>query len=361
MNKLSLLVLGLAATQLGATDCGQVLRDPGFDLWCGDQLCSWKVVRGDIARAPTWHASDAGVELVGEDAAIVQLAPVTSGDGTCVHFELVANIDDTAEAYLSLDVFGDGSYDRRERLPASRWKQLSYNLSIKPPFDGIRFELSKKGAGRAVLGRIHAETTRIEDCEGLTPIDGGPAPLGGWCEEDAGCASGLCRLVPSGSAPFGVAQRCVACDPAPGAPACGAGLVCGLGEPRSPVRDVPIECVPAGGDELGELCLTNAECGGPICTDFVCSTCAINGCSGGEVCGHAWPSGPAVCAPGEHRRLSGQPCATDEDCASGTCNGALRRTCDDGRPCGNPGDCPAEHGLAPGDCTTVGVTGGTCQ
>ncbi len=32
MKKLSLLVLGLAATQLGATDCGQVLRDPGFDL-----------------------------------------------------------------------------------------------------------------------------------------------------------------------------------------------------------------------------------------------------------------------------------------------------------------------------------------
>src|SRR5262249_26024937 len=154
--------------------------------------------------------------------------------------------------YLSLDVFGDGSYDRRERLPASRWKQLSYNLAIKPPFDGIRFELSKKGAGRAVLGRIHAETTKSEACEGLTPIDGGPAPLGGGWAAEAGGASGLCRVVPSHT-PFGVAQRCVGCDPAPGAPACGAGMVCGLGEPRSPVRDLPIECVPAGGGELGEL------------------------------------------------------------------------------------------------------------
>jgi len=359
MKKLSLLVLGLAATQLGATECGQVLRDPGFDLWCGDHLCSWKVVRGDIARAPTWHSSDAGVELVGEDAAISQLAPVDSGDGTCIHFELVANVDDDVEAFLALDIYGDGSIDRRERLPASKWKPLSYNLSIKAPFDGIRFELSKQGAGRAVLGRIHAETARAEDCAGLPPIDGGPAPLGGSCVENADCGSGMCRLVPSPS-PFGVAFRCVGCEPPPGAPTCGAGLVCGLGEPRSPVRDVPYECVPAGGDELGELCLTNAECGSQVCNGYICSTC-MNDCSGAELCGPAWPRGPSVCSPGEHRRASGEPCATDADCRSGTCNGAQRRTCEDGRPCGNPGDCPVTEGLAPGACTTVGVTGGSCQ
>jgi hypothetical protein len=361
MKQLSLLVLGLASTQLGATDCGQVLRDPGFDLWCGDRLCTWKVVRGDVARAPTWHSSDSGVELVGEDAAIVQLAPVNSGDGTCIHFELVANVDDDVEAYLSLDVFGDGSIDRRERLPASKWKPLSYNLSIKAPYDGIRFELSKRGAGRAVFGRIHAETTRGEGCEGLPPIDGGPAPLGGWCEVDTDCDSGMCRLVPSGSSVFGVAFRCVACDPAAGAAACGAGTVCGLGEPTSPVRDIPIECVPARGDALGELCLANEECASQICNGYVCSTC-MDGCTGGEVCAPAWTRGPSVCSPGAHRRLSGEPCATSADCASGTCNGAERRTCDeDGRPCGNPGDCPIEDGLAPTDCTTVGVTGGTCQ
>jgi hypothetical protein len=359
MKKLSLLLVALAGTQLGATDCGRVLRDPGFDLWCGDNLCSWKVVRGEVRRAPTWHASDAGVELVGDDAAISQLAPVDSGDGACIHFELVANVDDDAEAYLEIDVFGDGSIDRKERLPASRWKPLSYNLAIKAPFDGIRFELSKRGAGAAVLGRIHAEISP-DGCEGLPPIDGGPAPLGAACVEDAGCASGLCR--PDPSSLFGVALRCVGCDPALGAAACEAGLSCGLGEARSPVRALPIECVPERGDELGELCLGDGECASQICNFFACSACRDDGgCTGGEACGAAWPLGPAVCAPGEHRRLSGEPCATDADCASGTCNGGVRRTCADGRPCDNPGDCPVEGGLEAGECTTVGVTGGTCQ
>ena len=358
MKKLSLLVLGMAATQLGATDCGQVIRDPGFDLWCGDDLCTWKVVRGDVSRAPTWHSSDAGVELVGDDAAISQLAPVDSGDGTCIHFELVADIDDAAEAYLAVDVFGDGSIDRSERLPASKWKPLSYNLSIKPPFDGVRFELSKRGAGRAVLGRIHAEVAP-DGCEGLPPIDGGPAPLGAWCADDAGCESGMCRLDPTSL--FGPALRCVGCDPAAGAAACGTGLVCGLGEPSSPVRDLPLECVPARGDDLGELCLTGAECASQVCNFFACSTCRDGSCSGGEACQSAWPLGPWVCAPGEHRRQSGEPCATAADCASGACNGAVRKTCDDGRPCATPGDCPVDSGLSPGACTTVGVTGGTCQ
>ena len=357
MKQLSFVVLGLAATQLGATDCGQVLRDPGFDLWCGDDLCSWKVVRGDVRRAPTWHSSDAGVELVGPDAAISQLASVNSGDGTCLHFELVANIDEDAEAHLELDVFGDGSIDRMERLPAARWKPLSYNLLIKAPFQGIRFELSKRGAGRAVLGRIHAEISR-DGCEGLPEIDGGPAPLGALCLEDAHCASGMCRVDPAVVLDFPL--RCVGCDPAAGAAACGAGLVCGLGEPRSPVRTTPVECVPAAGDELGERCLADGECASGLCTGFACSTCRDT-CQSGEPCSAAWPLGPSVCGPGTHRRGSGEPCATDADCASGACYGAVRRTCEDGRPCENPGDCPIESGLTFGECTTVGVTGGSCQ
>lgn len=357
MKKLSIIVLGLAGTQLGATDCGQVLRDPGFDLWCGEALCSWHLVRGEVRRAPTWHSSDAGVELVGPDTAIAQLAPVNSFDGSCIHFELVANVDDDAEAYLEIDVFGDGSIDRRERLPASKWKPLSYNLLLGAPYEGIRFVLSKKGDGRAVLGRIHAEIA-TESCAGLPPIDGGPAPLGARCLVDEGCESGLCRVDPS--AIFGPERRCLGCDPALGAAACEAGMVCGIGEARSPVRPLPVECVPERGDELGEVCLADGECGSQICNWFLCSTCR-SGCAGGETCGPAWEHGPYVCAPGEGRRASGEPCATDADCASGACDGAVRRACDDGRPCATPGDCPAGGGLSPGACTTVGITGGSCQ
>src|SRR5690348_1574155 len=116
-----IVILG-AATQLGNTDCGQVLRDSGFDLWCGDSLCAWKVERGDIQRISTWNKGDPGVELVGNDVAIEQLAPVDSGDGTCLAFDLVANVDPSADVELNVDVFGDGTVEHTERIPAASWK-----------------------------------------------------------------------------------------------------------------------------------------------------------------------------------------------------------------------------------------------
>lgn len=187
MKRTSVFLICIASTQLGATDCGQVLEDPGFDLWCGEELCSWELARGEVRRAPTWHSADAGVELVGSDAAIWQRSPVESADGDCIHFELVANVGDDVEALLSVDVFGDGTIERSERLPASKWKPLSYNLRIKPPYDGIRFELSKRGDGIAVLGRIHAELAP-GGCAGLPEIDGGPGP-----RVSCGDPSGSCR------------------------------------------------------------------------------------------------------------------------------------------------------------------------
>jgi len=66
---LSLLLLAAATSQLGATDCGQITRDQGFDLWCGDVLCTWKLERGEIKKVGTWNAKDSGVEMIGPDGA----------------------------------------------------------------------------------------------------------------------------------------------------------------------------------------------------------------------------------------------------------------------------------------------------
>src|SRR5258706_5577644 len=97
MRIASLLIFVLAVAQLGASDCGcNVTRDPGFDLWCGEVLCAWKVERGTIRRVATWHPDDAGVELLG-DAAIEQFSPVDSADGTCIRFDLVSDVAENAE------------------------------------------------------------------------------------------------------------------------------------------------------------------------------------------------------------------------------------------------------------------------
>ena len=355
--QLSLLVL--AATQIGATDCGEVLRDSGFDLWCGDDLCTWKVVRGDVRRVDTWHEGDSGVELLGPDAAISQLSPVTSSDGTCIEFELIANVSADAEASVEIDVYGDGSIERVLPIPTANWKPLTYRIRIGSPYTGIRFEISKRGLGTAELANIGA---RISDgCDGLTEIAPGSAPLGAHCVADASCESQMCRWVADRDALFGTSPRCVGCDGV----SCGAGDVCGVATPISPVLAVPLRCEPAGASELGDQCIVDAECASGICAGGACSTCDPTDapCANGETCSFAWIDGPAVCAPGEARRASGEPCATHADCASSHCSGAVRKACaNDGRPCGNDTNCPVDRNpLVPATCSTVGVTGGTCQ
>lgn len=351
MRKQNLLFLAVVASQMGATKCGQVLRDPGFDLWCGEELCAWKLERGEVKRVPTWHEADAGVELVGSDVAIEQLAPVNSGDGNCIRFDLVANVAANAEVYLNVDVQGDGTLEMHERIPTSNWKPLSYNFTVVPPYDGIRFEITKKGAGTATLANIGAEIAQ-DQCIGLTPLDPGPRRAGSQCSEGSQCASGKCDYSPTpvqGDPWFPLV--CIGCDDT----TCGTGETCGLGDPLSAVFAVPVECVATASKEIGERCIADAECGSNICQENVCSSCR-NGCG----CHAAWVNGPHVCAAGE----AGAPCGTDSDCASGHCNGSVRSECEDGRACTSPAACPFGTGdtaLQNTACTTVGIQGGSCQ
>jgi hypothetical protein len=380
MRALPTLFIVAIFTQVGATDCGQVIRDSSFDLWCGEELCAWKVTRGEIKRVPTWNEGDSGVELVGTDAAIQQLTPVNYGDGTCIKFHLVANVSDKAEAFLDIDVEGDGTVERSERIPTAHWKPLSYTISITPPFDGIRFEIRKGGTGTAQLANIGAETINKTECEGIAALDPGPRRDGSLCDytDPQQCASGICKASPTiqPDPPIFFAAACLGCDPS--APNCGAGNVCGLGDAFSPVFAIPVSCVPAASKELGEPCLSDPECGTGICwrgagqTLGVCSTCKLDSdCGGGQLCSASWDvssltwTGPFVCGANAMQAASGAPCATDDDCLSNHCNGAVRAQCNDGRSCISPADCPFGVGdadpLQNGACDTVGVQGGTCQ
>jgi hypothetical protein len=372
-----LAVATIAISQLGATDCGNALRDPGFDLWCGDQLCAWKVERGEVERVPTWNEGDPGVALVGDDVAIEQLSPVASTDGACIEFSMIADVDLGTDVYLDIDVFGDGSVERTERIATTHWAPVAFELPISGTYSGVRFELAKTGSGRAVLAQISAKTSAT--CGGA-PIEPAPAPLGARCSENAGCASGLCAVAELGG-------ECVACDD--GANACAAGSTCGLGEATSPVLDLPRECVPLASHQLGEPCRADAECATGICTHDpdanpftpgwshgTCSTCdlAAHACASGETCGPGWLSivpengntGPWVCSPALHARAHGEPCTTDDDCASSACGGMSRSQCDDGRACATAATCPfggndVDSPLQNGPCTIVGIEGGSCQ
>jgi hypothetical protein len=341
-----------AVAQLGATDCdGGITRDPGFDLWCGDLLCAWKLERGEVRRAPTWHADDSGVELLGGDSAIEQFTPADSRDGTCIRFDLISDAAEDAAAELGVDIYGDGTIEQTFPIPAAHWKPLSYEFAVAAPFTGIRFEIAKRGPGRAVVARMRASVVP-GTCAGLPSLFGGPAPPGALCNAAEDCATGICAHDSFGSA------HCAKCDPT--LQACGAGQVCGVGEPGPAERVVPLDCVAAGARELGEQCLLHAECATGLCNLGMCSTCATDSDCDGRNCRQAYGPGPYLCEPGTRSAASGEPCATDADCASASCLGPPRLQCADGRACATDANCPVE-GLIPGPCVTMGVQGGRCQ
>jgi len=355
---LGLVFAAIAASQLGATDCGQVIRDPGFDLWCGESLCTWKLLRGDVERVGTWNAGDSGVSFLGDDTAIQQIAPVNSRDGDCILFSLVANVAPGADVFLDIDLEADGTVERSERIPASHWEPISFLLRIQPPYDGIRFELDKHGTGEVVLANIGAEIST--GCAGLEPIATGPRPPGASCVDHTDCASDLCIASPTeppAGSLFGTV--CAGCNPA--APTCGAGETCGIVDALSPTVVEGVDCVPEATRELGESCVSDAECASGTCSAGACSACRTAADCGGQACGPSYPDGPSVCQPGAGVGATGAPCGDGADCASGTCDGGVRKECSDGRPCASPANCPVDSGLAPGACSTVGIQGGTCS
>jgi len=346
------IVLVAAVSQLGATSCGGgVLRDPGFDVWCGDTLCAWKLERGAVRRVPTWHTADSGVELVDADTAIEQFSPVDSTDGQCLRFDLISDVAENAQVELGIDIYGDGSIERAFPLPTAPWKSVSYVFAVKPPFTGIRFEFAKHGPGHAVIARMHAVIVR-DGCEGVPELSGGLAPLGARCMDNADCANAIC----TGIDLFGF--QCVGCDPRN--PTCSDGQVCGLTDPGPSERRVPIACVAPAAREVGEQCLGDAECSTGTCHSGVCSTCGGDASCTLTRCVAAYVLGPYLCGAGGHLAKPGEPCAGDADCASGTCNGAVRRQCLDGRACANDANCPVDVNLIPGPCTAVGIQGGSC-
>ncbi|HMG53462.1 MAG TPA: hypothetical protein VK601_08265, partial [Kofleriaceae bacterium] len=332
-----------------------ITRDPGFDLWCGDSLCAWKLERGHVFRVPTWHTADSGVELVEAGTAIEQFTAVDSDDGTCIQFDMVTDVGETAQATLAIDVYGDGTVERTYPIPSSAWLPFSYRFAVKPPFTGIRFELAKTGSGRMVVARIRAKVIDqgCEDLGAADALDGGPAPLAARCDAAGDCASAICAPI----GPFGIG-RCEGCDPL--APACGAGQVCGYAAPGPAERSVPLACVASGARSLGEQCWGNAECATGICRGF-CSACRDDAGCGGAACLLSYVRGPYVCGAGQRTAPRGAPCAAGADCASGACNGALRRQCLDGRACASDANCPVGPNLAPGPCDEVGIQGGSCD
>ena len=161
--------------------------DPGFDDWCGEQLCKWQLQEGEIRKAPTWHERDFGVELLGDNVVLAQKSDTSSI--SCLQFSVIANIDPAASVYWEMDFLSDGTIDYRERIPSTQWNQLTFLVSAPTWYKGVTFFITKESAGTAVLARL--EISQAEGCT-APPLPLVNRPAGAWCERDDECASGVC-------------------------------------------------------------------------------------------------------------------------------------------------------------------------
>jgi hypothetical protein len=357
-----------AAPMLMGSECEQPLvQNASFDVWCGDTLCDWNVDAGRVAKVPTWHERDYGVGLVGDPAEISQRLPFTSDDLSCIHFDLLANVDDSTNVELTMDFVG-GAFSHQETIPSGTWTPLSYHLVTPSYFQSLRISIRKTGAGKAELAQIQA--SKASNCSGAPPVGELQRPAGAACEMAGQCAGATCRARTAAGTLFGDdtgLQVCAACT---GDADCGAGMVCGTGWSSTFIQPYPA-CAPAAAAVLGDRCLVDGECASGTCCQGVCSTCCASGgapaCAAGTTCaaraktGDGKPARTAwQCAPDGGHGAAGTACLANDDCASGACaGGGVLSVCADGRRCASDADCPTG---APGNpCTAIGVAGGQCQ
>ena len=127
-----------------------LIDDPGFQLWSGEQLCTWELEEGEIRKVSTWHDHDYGVELVGSPVLLSQ--PGQSG-ASCVRIEVTSEVEPSAMVSVEVDADGDGAIDWVVPVQpsdgfVSRMQDVALSVSA-----GV-FYLRKSGQGRAVVARL---------------------------------------------------------------------------------------------------------------------------------------------------------------------------------------------------------------
>lgn len=306
-----------------AAGCDDIISDPNFHTWCGDQLCSWKLESGEIRKVPTWHKKDFGVELLDSKApshvtAISQkvvTAPslfniFSSPAPTCLEFSVIADVAAEAQVSISVDFSADGEVEYEQPIAATGFREQKTQITAPLQYENITFTISKRGTGRAVLAQMDVRSKT--DCT-APPLRLKPQKMGSKCGSDrSACLSGVC-----------CDGMCSECCPS-----------------RPPEHDEDGGVVPD---------LQN------MCTGATCESLRLPNTPEGLP--SSYNAIPRQCEPGSRKRPAGAECLLDEDCTSGTCSDAdwtLYKLHIDGGACPPP---PAGDA----NCLATSVRAGRCR
>jgi len=312
LRRFFVLLIATLSCALLATGCESLTKDPNFHTWCGDQLCSWKLESGQIRKSPTWHKKDFGVELLDpEPGGRTVLSQTTSSTPRCLEFATIADVAAGAQVSVGVDFNHDGTIDYEQPIAATGFTEQKTQVTAPLRYDGMRFVITKKGTGRAVLAQM-----QVKASNGCTapPLEMKALPLGTPCSLLNGgdeCTSGTCC--------DGLCSEC-----------------CG----ESPL----VEPLPNDGGILHNpivACANEGKCEAPI-----------NG-----VRGWFLTTVPRQCDPGKGKHVAGVECLLDGDCASGKCDNAIWNV-DNLRIDGGACPTPPQKSV---DCNISSVRGGRCK
>ncbi|HEY6560373.1 MAG TPA: dickkopf-related protein [Polyangiaceae bacterium] len=164
--------------------CDELVSDPTFDTWCGDQLCDWQVETGSVSRAKTWHSGDDGVELVGSPVSLSQQLRTSSGEMT---LRIAADLDASANVAIEIDLGDDGALDYSNVIPAGPpWSVQSMTIDLPRSDRRTRLRIHKRGSGKARIGRLSLESGSLFG----PAVDVFLQP----CESPATCPTAFCDL-----------------------------------------------------------------------------------------------------------------------------------------------------------------------
>lgn len=327
LRRILVLVFAAFACVLFATGCEDIISDPNFHTWCGDQLCSWKLESGQIRKAPTWHKNDTGVELLDSSAAsrVTAISQVVKGSTyTCLEFSVIADVAAEAQVYLEVDFGADGTAELEQQIAAVGFRVQKTQVTAPANYTGIKFTLAKRGSGRAVLAQMDVKS--VTTCT---------APRLALKKQALGTKCALRGIDQSG---FDYVNE-----------ACVSGVCC---------EGVCSECCVSRNsprDRDGGLAPDPAN----KCADgAACKRLELPGQGDvGDPFGVAGNVIPRQCSPGRGERPKDAECLVDDDCASRVCDDATW-TLDNLRVDG--GACAPPPTLDP-DCNVSSVHGGRCR
>lgn len=133
-----------------------LIDNPSFDRWCGAELCDWQTDSGKIERVGSWHDKDYAVSFVATGTQISQLSRATV-PGSCIRFDMIADVEPRAELSLQVDFHDDGVIDVAQAVPAARWQDTSFLIHTPGSYTKVRYIFRKAGEGRALLAQVWAD------------------------------------------------------------------------------------------------------------------------------------------------------------------------------------------------------------